>query len=499
MVLRGKFEPMPSRGRTVGVTVATGADGLPDGTVVGYGVGVSGEVARDLGIGRDGLAAVGFTGKVGEALVLPRADGAPVVAVGLGAATGPDELRDAAAAFALAAKRHGSLALVPGELSGVTGEAAAQAVVEGVLLARYDYPPLKSAPVGVPVENVIVVVAGDGAAEGGRRGVAFAAATMLSRDLANSPPSMLSAEAMADCATAIAGEVGLEVEVFDRAALIELGCGGLLGVNAGSVEEPRMIKLRYRPAEAATGRLALVGKGIMYDSGGISLKPSDLVHAQMKNDMSGAGAILAAMSQLAALGCRTEVTGYLMCTDNMPSATATKLGDVLIMRGGKTVEVLNTDAEGRLVMADALVLATEEPVDAIVDIATLTGACLRTLGPEVAGLFANDTGLAEQVTTAAQATAEPVWQLPLDKRYRSQLDSGVADMTNMGGVNAGSITAALFLAEFVGETPWAHLDIAGTAQNDIAASWRPKGCTGFGARLLLELALNFTAPKGGVR
>ena len=184
-----------------------------------------------------------------------------------------------------------------------------------------------------------------------------------------------------------------------------------------------------------------------------------------------------------------------MCTDNMPSGTAMALGDVITMRGGTTVEVINTDAEGRLVMADALVLATEEPIDAIVDIATLTGACMRALGTQVAGVMGNDQGLVDQVRAAAEATDEPVWQLPLEQRYRKELDSTIADLRNLGGANAGAITAALFLAEFVGDVPWAHIDIAGTAQSAGDAGWQTAGCTGFGARLLAELAVDFSAPR----
>ena len=183
-----------------------------------------------------------------------------------------------------------------------------------------------------------------------------------------------------------------------------------------------------------------------------------------------------------------------MCTDNMPSGTALGMGDVLTIRGGKTVEVLNTDAEGRLVMSDALVLAVEEGADAIIDIATLTGASMRALGTEIATVNGNHQGLIEQVKTAAERTDEPVWQLPLAKRYRPQIDSDIADLNNLGGPNAGAITAALFLAEFVGDVPWAHLDIAGTANADVGQSWRPKGCTGFGARLILDLAVNFSRP-----
>jgi leucyl aminopeptidase len=238
--------------------------------------------------------------------------------------------------------------------------------------------------------------------------------------------------------------------VSDKDALIELGCGGLLGVNAGSAEPPTMVKLSYRPDGEARGRLGLVGKGVMYDSGGIALKGADPTHATMKNDMTGAGVILAAMSALRDLGCRTAVTGWLMCTDNMPSGSATRLGDVLTMRGGKRVEVLNTDAEGRLVMADALVLATEDGVDAIVDIATLTGQCLRTFGTEIAGVMGNNAALVDQIEAAGEATDEPVWELPLATRYRRQLDSDIADLTNMGGPNAGSITAVMRIHERAG-------------------------------------------------
>jgi leucyl aminopeptidase len=296
---------------------------------------------------------------------------------------------------------------------------------------------------------------------------------------------------MAVVAVELAGKRGLQVEVVDEDALVRLGCGGLLAVNGGSAEPPRMIRLTYTPPGEPTGRLALVGKGIMYDSGGISLKPADGVHAMMKNDMSGAASVLASMSVLAELGCRCAVTGFLMCTDNMPSGTALKMGDVLTVRGGTTVEVRNTDAEGRLVMSDALVLAAEERPDAIVDIATLTGACMRALGTSVAGVMGNDQPLVDRLRAAGAATDEPVWQLPLEQRYRPDIDSAIADLNNLGAANGGAIMAALFLAEFVGDIPWAHIDIAGVADVDKPGSWRPAGCSGFGTRLLAHLALDF--------
>jgi leucyl aminopeptidase len=315
-------------------------------------------------------------------------------------------------------------------------------------------------------------------------------AALVARDLSNTPAGFLTATNIADEAERLGAEFGFEVEVFDKAALIDLGCGGLLGVNAGSVEEPRMVVLRYRP-DGATRHLGMVGKGIMYDSGGISLKPSDPMHLLMKIDMGGAAAVLGAFTALRDLGVTQNVSGWLMCTDNMPSGSATKLGDVLVARGGTTVEVKNTDAEGRLVMMDALALATEEGVDAVIDIATLTGAALMALGKSTAALFGNDESLVDSVKSAAETVDEPVWQMPLEKKYRKQLDSDIADIANLGGPFAGATTAALFLSEFVGETPWAHVDIAGTMQAEADDSWRSQGATGFGARLLAQVAKTF--------
>ncbi|MCL2464297.1 MAG: M17 family metallopeptidase, partial [Micrococcales bacterium] len=247
-----------------------------------------------------------------------------------------------------------------------------------------------------------------------------------------------------------------------------------------------------------TGQRGFVGKGPTLDAGGLRLKPAAEVHAQMKNDMTGAGAVLAAMAALPALGCPARVTGWLMCTDNMPSGSAMHLGDVLTTRGGTTVEVLNADAEGRLVMSDALVLAVEAGVDAIVDVATLTDACLRALGTDVAGVIGNSPAVVVAVRAAGERADEPVWELPLVESYRPQLHSAVADMTNVGGPHAGAITAALFLEHFVSGTPWVHLDIAGTAQSPVSSAWINRGPTGFGARLLIELATAFHTPEPAV-
>ena len=493
------LQPAPSleRATRTAVTVATA---VPEAaTALGVPVPSSGRVPTTLGVDRRRLKAWGFEGSVGSTFVVPAVDGRLHVAGGVG---DPKELdaaaiRHAAAAFARAAAGHDQVAVNLEGLSDVPTDVAAQAAVEGILLARYRYDALRTAPAGKPVRKLTLVVGADDVAAaraGARRGQAFATATMVARDLANAPHNYMSATRLAEIAVELGAERGFGVEVFDEKALVQMGIGGLLGVNAGSSEPPRMIKLTFEPA-APTGRLAFVGKGIMYDSGGIALKPADLVHAAMKNDMSGAGAILAAFAELAELGCQTAVTGYLMCTDSMPSGTAMALGDVITIRGGTTVEVLNTDAEGRLVMADALVLAAEVDTDAIVDIATLTGATQRAFGRDIASVFGNDDGLVDQVKAAADATDELVWPMPLHRPYRSMLNSGVADMSNMAYGDGSAITAALFLEEFVGGVPWAHVDIAGTAQADRDSSWTTAGCTGFGARLLLELAISFTPPR----
>ena len=489
---------VPSLDVAMDVTVVTLNDTV-DADALAIPVSSDGSVPEILGVGLDALAKAGFTPKVGAAIAFP-SDDAPVnVAVGIGDSGALDaaKVRDAAAAFARAVPQDARLATRVPATDSLDAADAAAAIIEGIWLARYQYS-LKSAPKGQVAVASLVLVAPEGQLEavqaGAERGLVTARAACLGRDLAACPAGRLTAVRMGEIAQSVAEAAGLDVEVFDRAAITELGLGGLIGVNKGSVQEPRMVVLRYVPQGTPTGHLAFVGKGIMYDAGGINLKPSDLSHSQMKNDMTGAGDILAAMTTLSALGCTAKVTAYLMCTDNMPSGSATQLGDVLVARGGKTVEVLNTDAEGRLVMMDAIVLATEEGVDAIVDIATLTGQALRTLGEEVAALMSNSDDLAAQVGAAAEAVDEPVWRLPLVPAYRAELDSDIADIKNIGGMNAGSITAGLFLQDFVGDTPWAHIDIAGTAQSSKAARWINRGPTAFGVRLLIQTALNFKVP-----
>ena len=475
-----------------------GSAEVPAGAAaVGHVVFVGEEPPVSTGVTGARAGQLGFTAQVGATIVLAGAEGPVQVLIGGGRREDADAafVRDAASLLARSVPNAEDLVFVLPD-TGVGIQDAASAAVEGAALARYVYRIGEDGPEAKIAS--LTLVAGEAQLEaveaGMARGRVLVKATKLARDLAGTPGGMLTATRMAEVAKDIGAESGLEVEVFDEQALVELGCGGLLGINLGSVEPPAMIKLVYRPEGEPAGKLTLVGKGIMYDSGGLALKPGDEVHAVMKNDMTGAGAVVAAMTALRALGCTAQVTGYLMCTDNMPSGSALRLGDIVVMRGGKTVEVINTDAEGRMVMGDALVLATEEPVDAIVDIATLTGAALRSLGTDIAAVLGNNAGLLDQVKGSAERVDEPVWELPLAHCYRKELDSVIADLRNLGGPNAGTITAALFLEEFVAGKPWAHIDIAGTAQSNSAEKWRNHGTTGFGTRLLIDLALNFKAP-----
>ena len=462
---------------------------------VGVPVGVKGVVPRSLGLNRAALTAAGFDGKPGQILVVPSATGPTQIAVGIGderlTAAG---LRNAAAALVRAAGKRASLATNLADLDGVDAATAAQAVVEGASLAAYRYHGLKTEPVPAGLQELTLVVGqhrASGAALGADRGSITSTAASLARDLANTPPAHLTAQMIAHKAVALGSANGLGVEVFNRDQLTAMGCGGMVGVNKGSTNPPRMVRLTYTPRNPR-GHLVLVGKGVMFDSGGLSLKTNDGMKT-MKMDMSGAAAVLAAMTTLRALKCKSAVTGYMMCTDNMPSGSAVNVGDVLTFRNGKTAEIHNTDAEGRLVLADGLSMGVEDKPDAIVDIATLTGAAMGALGLKMAAVFGNDQPFVERVKTASADVDEPVWQLPLERSYRKLIDSNVADMKNVGGPYGGAIIAALFLAEFVGDTPWAHLDIAGPMNTDSDEGWLSRGASGFGTRLLIQLALDFTA------
>jgi leucyl aminopeptidase len=330
------------------------------------------------------------------------------------------------------------------------------------------------------------------------RGAAIAEAVMWARDMVNlpskeKPPAKFAAEAR----KLLRGK-GVTVSVFDVPQLEAMKLGGVLGVGQGSHQTPRFLKLTYSPAGARGKALALVGKGVVFDSGGLSLKTGAGMET-MKCDMSGAAAVVAAMSALQELGVKTKVYGYVPLVENMPSGTAIRPGDVLRIRNGKTVEVLNTDAEGRLILADALSLASEDKPAAVIDVATLTGACVVALGEKVAGLMGNDDAWIDQVRGAADRVGERVWPLPLPADYRKGIDSPIADIKNVGPREGGALTAALFLQEFVDDVPWVHLDIAGPAFLGADDGYLPKGGTGFGVRTLLEVAQTFRPPASVTR
>jgi leucyl aminopeptidase len=312
----------------------------------------------------------------------------------------------------------------------------------------------------------------------------------LARDLGNEPGDALPPRVLAERTAAMAKAEGLEVEVLDEARLKELGMGGMLGVSRGSEEPPRMIVLRYTPAAPEGETFGFVGKAITFDSGGISIKPREGME-WMKYDMCGGAAVVGAMRAIARLKPANPVVGVVCASENLPSGKALKPGDVIRSYNGKTIEVLNTDAEGRLVLSDGLAYAIEQGATKIVDLATLTGACVIALGNTYAGAMTNDEAWGGTVLGAARAAGEKIWELPMDRAYRELIRSDIADIKNIGGRAAGTITAGYFLREFVGTTPWVHLDIAGTAWVEEERPDIARGATGFGVPTLVELAVPF--------
>ena len=371
----------------------------------------------------------------------------------------------------------------------VTDPELVQATAEGALLGAYTYDRYHAHDAAVGRIEVVSPLARDKDAKAAlARAEVVAAAVHATRDLVNAAPNDLYPAAFADAAKAAvkaSGAKALKVTVLDEKALAAGGYGGLVGVGQGSARPPRLVKVAYSPARA-TGHVALVGKGITFDSGGISIKPAAGMEA-MKSDMAGAAAVLHVVVAAARLGLPVAVTGWLCLAENMPSGTAQRPSDVLTVRGGKTVEVLNTDAEGRLVMADGLVAAVEENPDLVVDIATLTGAQVVALGHRVSAVMGTDQARAE-VVDAAHDAGEQFWPMPLPADLRAGLKSKVADLANIGDRFGGMLTAGIFLQEFVGATPWAHLDVAGPAFNERTAfGYTPVGGTGVGVRTLLRL------------
>ena len=447
-------------------------------------------IASDAAID-DELADQGFEGKLGQTA---RVNGRIAVGVGPAGAVDAEVIRRASAALVKAAwKRPAVVSSLLEALPADGGRVgAAQAAAEGALLAAYRFGRYKK-DAGEAVLGSVTLVAKGGkrVRDAVDRGVLVANAVTFARDLINTPAGDLTPALFADRAVEVATAAGLGVEVIDEKQAAKLGLGGLVGVGKGSENPPRMVKLTYVPTAKPRGHLALVGKGITFDSGGLSIKTGDGMMT-MKTDMSGAAAVLATMSVLPTLAPPVRVTGYLCLAENMLSGRAIRPGDVLRIKNGTTVEVLNTDAEGRLVLADGLSLAAADQPDAIVDIATLTGACMVALGPRIAGLMGNDDGWSAQVQAAADRADEAVWPLPLPTEYRKDLESEVADLKNVAsGRGGGALHAGLFLQEFVDGTPWVHLDIAGPSRYESDDAYVPKGGTGFGVRTLVETVTGF--------
>lgn len=469
------------------------------------------------GLLHDLLASGEFEGKNGQTVLVHTHGKIPakrVLLVGLGNKKDAklDQVRQAMGTVAKRVRQTGARSFVTPlhgrAMADTTGLLLAQAMVEGTLLGGYQFTAYRSdqAKDSKSLTRVRFIAAGASEAaqirEGARRGVAAAEAAMFARDLCNHPSNVMTPSRVATEAKRIGTERGVTVTVLEQRAVEKLGMGAFLGVARGSHEPPKFIILEYRGQARGQGRgarghagersdkpIVLVGKTVTFDTGGISLKPAENME-QMKADMTGGAEVLATIRAISRLKLPLHVIGILPATENMPGGRAIKPGDILKTLSGKTVEVQNTDAEGRLILADGLAYAARLKPKAIIDIATLTGACVVALGQFAIGLFGNEESLRRRVQRAGLTAGERVWEMPLWDEYFEQLKSDVADMRNIGGRGGGMITAALFLSKFVGDCPWVHLDIASTDWSDRERAYVSKGPTGIGTRLLIQYLLN---------
>ncbi len=442
-----------------------------------------------------------FKGKMLETALLHRPAGlktARLLVVGAGKASkfGAAELRKAAGAALRLLKPKGARRIALALDAGFSGAEFVTAAVEGAILGDWEPDRYKTENPderkAVEVFSVVVPAASAPGEEVLRRARIVAESQNFARDLVSEPANRLSPAVLAERARQMASEQGLECEVLDRQRMEQLGMGALLGVAMGSSEPPALIILRYRPESPAAGaaHLGLVGKGVTFDTGGISIKPSENMD-KMKYDMAGGAAVLGAMRALAQLKPAVPVTALIPAVENMPGSRAQRPGDIVTTLSGKTVEVLNTDAEGRLILADAITYAKQLGCTHLVDAATLTGAIVVALGFVHVGVFSNDDALLGKVMAAAGAEGEKMWHMPLDEDYKEALKSAFADMPNIGNRWGGAITASMFLKEFVDTTPWVHLDIAGTAWLEESKPFLPKGPTGVPVRTFIRLAMDW--------
>jgi leucyl aminopeptidase len=477
-----------------------------DGATLGPG---AAELADDLGIDLlELLAGAGATGETGEVTELPvvrTADLANpaltrVLMVGVGDASTAD-LRRAGATVARRTTDAGSVAST---VSAVAGDEGMTAFVEGATLGSFSFSLHRDGPESLPVGKVVLCLtaADDERTTRLRRAVAASGASWQARLLASVPSNIKSPAWLADQAVTAAEAAGLKATVLDEVQLAQRGFGGVVGVGQAAAAPPRFVQLEYKPDRSVRGgrkprHVVLVGKGITFDSGGLSIKPGQSM-VTMKRDMTGAAVVAAVMAALPEIDCPVRVTGLLPMAENAVSGNAMRPGDVITQYGGRTTEVTNTDAEGRLVLADGLAYAVDKlDPDVLVDIATLTGGIKVALGQHTGGLFTNDDGLAEQLDASGHRAGEPVWRMPLSEEYESKLSSRIADSDNAPG-GPPAITAALFLQHFTGGLPWAHLDIASVGDAPEERFEWTEGPTGFGVRLLLDW-LGQPAPLEGVR
>lgn len=453
-----------------------------------------------------GLIADGeIKGKKGEVTLihtLGKIGPARVAVLGLGKAKDltPETVRwgmgEASRALRKAGAKRAATVLHGGGAGGLAPAQAAQAIVEGCILGLYTFNKYKRNRDGGPELQELAIVERDKAKlaeiqRGADAGKIVAESALMARDMVNEPANCMTPTHMAEVARRVAQEGGLEVTILEKEEMERLGMGALLGVAQGTAQPPKFIILKYQGDPEHPDRvLGFLGKGVTFDTGGISLKPADGM-AAMKTDMSGGAAVIAALRAISLLKPTVNVTGLVPATENMPSATAQKPGDIVTALNGKTIEVENTDAEGRLILADALAYGRKIGLSPMIDVATLTGAISVSLGTVAAGAFTNHQATLDRLLQSAATAGEKLWQMPMYEEYKEQNRSEVADVKNTGGRSAGSITAALFLAEFAEDTPWVHLDIAGTARSDSTKGYLVKGGTGGPVRTLVQFALDW--------
>jgi leucyl aminopeptidase len=475
-----KVETKPIADVESDAVVIVGFEGEPPGSVAG-------DLVKELYDSGE------FSGKASEISVLHRPAGFKAKRLVLAGGGKRDrfdtaELRKLAGATLRSLKSKGIRSIVLALDAPFRSDDFAAAAVEGALLADLETVQYKTDPKKNEKQVASFAVLG-GSQSAADRGRVLAEAQNFTRSLANEPANVLTPTVLAERAREMAAEQGLECEVLDQDRMRQLGMGALLGVSQGSAEPPALIVLRYKPANppASKDHLGLIGKGVTFDTGGISIKPADGMD-KMRYDMAGGAAVLGAMRAIAQLKPSIPVTALIPAVENMPGSRAQRPGDIVTTLSGKTVEVLNTDAEGRMILIDALTYAQRLGCTHMVDAATLTGAIVVALGGVNVGAFTNNQAFLDKLLGAAKAEGEKMWQLPMDEEYKEALKSSFADLHNIGGRPAGAVTAAIFLRDFVGDTPWIHLDIAGTAWLDDAKPYMGKGASGVGVRTFVKLA-----------